>query len=285
MRRICAALIASLLVLTLSCSKKPAGKRYELNGDVVAVDSAGHQITIAHEDVPGLMKSMTMPFLVAPKDEWVFGKIAPGDKIHATLVLSDHAQLEDITFTRQAPDTSDGTSQVRLPKPGDDVPDFTLVNQNGKKIHLTQFRGKPLLLTFIYTRCPLPDFCPLMSNNFNQILKDLQQQRQVFDKAQLLSISIDPENDTPAVLKNYGEHYVGGTDPKFQHWIFASGSPEQVRQVANYFGLAYNGKTGQIVHNLSTVLIGADGKVAKVYIGNQWKPNDVAAEYAKLAGS
>lgn len=285
-RALASLLTISALIFLISCSsKQPAGKRYELSGDVVAVDSAAHQITVSHEDIPGLMKGMTMPFLVAPKDEWVFGKIAPGDKIHATLVLSDHAQLEDINFTRQAPDTSDGTSQVRLPKPGDEVPDFTLVSQNGKPIHLSHFRGKPLLLTFVYTRCPLPDFCPLMSSNFSQILTDLHQQPAVFAKAQLLSISIDPEQDTPAVLKTYGSHYVGSVDPSFQHWTFASGSPEQVRNVADYFGLAYNGKTGQIVHNLSTVLIGPDGKVAKVYIGNQWKPDGVAAEYAKLSGS
>jgi protein SCO1 len=285
MRRTWAVLLSSLLILLVSCSKKPAGKRYELNGDVMAVDSAAHQITVAHEDIPGLMGSMTMPFLVASKDDWVFGKIEPGDKIHATLVLSDHAQLEDINFTRQAPDTSDGTSQVRLPKPGDQVPDFALVNQMGKKVHLAQFHGKPVLLTFIYTRCPLPDFCPLMSSNFSQILKDLHQQPEVFSKAQLLSISIDPEHDTPAVLKAYGERYVDNIDPSFQHWTFATGTTDQVRQAANYFGLAYNGKTGQIVHNLSTVLVGADGKVVKVYVGNQWKPEEVAAEYAKLAGS
>jgi protein SCO1/2 len=285
MRRVCAVLIALSLLLLTACTKKPAGKRYELNGDVVAVDSAAHQITVAHEDIPGLMGSMTMPFLVAPKDEWVFGKIAPGDKIHATLVLTDRAQLEDISFTRQAPETSDGTSDVRIPKPGDEVPDFTLVNQSGKKIRFSQFRGKPLLLTFIYTRCPLPDFCPLMSNYFSQIMKDLQQEPGVFSKSQLLSISIDPEHDTPAVLHAYGEHYAGGIDPDFRHWTFATGSTEQVRAVANYFGLAYNGKTGQIAHNLSTVLIGPDGRVAKVYLGNQWRPEEVKAEYSKLAGA
>lgn len=284
MRRICAVFIAFLLLLSVSCSKKPAGKRYELNGEVVAVDSTAHQITVAHEDIVGLMPAMTMPFIVAPKDDWVFGKIAPGDKIHATLVLTDRAQLEDISFTHEAPQTSDGTSDLRLPKPGDEVPDFALVNQAGKRIHLSQFRGKPMLVTFIYTRCPLPDFCPLMSNNFSEILKQLKQQPQVFDKAQLLSITIDPEHDSPAVLRQYGEHYVGTTDPDFKHWQFATGSPEQVRRAADWFGLAYNGKTGQIVHNLSTVLISPDGKVAKVYIGNQWTPKELTAEYAELAG-
>jgi protein SCO1/2 len=172
---------------------------------------------------------------------------------------------------------------VRIPEVGDDVPDFALVNQSGKTIRLEQFRGKPLLLTFIYTRCPVPDFCLLMSNNFSEVLKQLQQSPQAFAKAQLLSISIDPEYDTPSVLHRYGERYAGKLDPTFQRWQFASGSPEEVRKAADFFGLSYNQKEGQIVHTLQTVLIGSDGKIAKVYAGNQWKPTEVVADYVGAA--
>lgn len=280
------ALVLLLLFLaTLSCSRQPSGKRYELRGSVVAVDSGAHQLTVAHEDVPGLMKGMTMPFLVGPKDQWVFANIAPGDQINATLVLTDHAELDDITFTRGAGTATDGTSDLRVPQPGDTVPDLALINQDGQPIHLAQFRGKPLLLTFIYTRCPLPDFCLRMSNNFSQVLRQLQQKPQAFDRAQLLSISIDPEYDRPPVLRKYGERYTGSIDPNFAHWQFASGSPEQVRRAANSFGLAYNQKYGQIVHSLTTVLIGTDGKVLKVYSGNGWTPDQVAADYASAAGA
>jgi protein SCO1 len=108
---------------------------------------------------------------------------------------------------------------------------------------------------------------------------------ETFSETQLLSISIDPENDNPAVLRSYGEHYAGRVDPSFTHWEFASGSPEQVRQAADFFGLAYNQKDGQIVHGLRTVLIGKDGKVAKVYSGNDWKPGDVAADFTAAAGA
>jgi protein SCO1/2 len=285
MQRIYAFLLLLLLIASVACSKKPDGKHYELQGTVVAVDSGAHQLTVAHQDIPGLMPGMTMPFLVGRNDEWVFGKIAPGDQVHATLVLGERAELDDISFSKQAPDSSDGSSQLRLPQPGDQVPDFTLVNQNGRRIHLSEFRGKPLLLTFIYTRCPMPDFCLLMSNNFSEILKELHQQPQVFPRVQLLSISIDPVYDTPEVLRNYGSRYAGSIDPRFQHWQFATGSPEQIRQAANYFGLAYNQASGQIVHSLSTVLIGADGKVLKVYTGNGWKPEEVAREFAAVTGS
>lgn len=124
-----------------------------------------------------------------------------------------------------------------------------------------------------------------MSNNFGKVLEQLQKDPKAFDQAQLLSISIDPENDKPAVLRAYGERYVGRVDPKFQHWQFASGSPQQVKNTADFFGLSYNSKDGQIVHGLQTVLIGANGKVVKVYSGNDWKPEDVAADFtAAISG-
>ncbi len=276
-------LCTGLLLTGIACTKKPVGKRYELQGRVVAVDSGSHELTIAHEDIPGLMPGMTMPFLVARDEDWIFGKIGPGDRIHATLVMTDHAELQEISFTKASDAGSDGTSNLRIPEPGDVVPDFTLVNQSGKTIHFDQFRGKPLLLTFIYTRCPVPDFCPLMSNNFSEVLKQLQRIPKVFAKTQLLSISIDPEYDEPSVLRSYGKVYAGDVDRDFQHWQFASGSPEQVRKAADFFGLSYNQKEGQVVHTLQTVLIGSDGKIAKVYTGNQWRPSVVAADYASAA--
>jgi protein SCO1/2 len=286
LRQFAAAFLCTVLLLaSIACTKKPAGKRYELQGRVVAVDSGSHELTIAHEDIAGLMPGMTMPFLVAPNQDWIFGKIGPGDHIHATLVMTDHAELQDISFTKASDTGSDGTTNLRIPEPGDDVPDFTLVNQSGKTIHLDQFRGKPLLLTFIYSRCPLPDYCPLMSSNFRAVLQQLQKSPAVFEKAQLLSISIDPEFDQPGVLRDYGKRYVGNVDPDFQRWQFASGSAQQVRKVADFFGLSYNLKEGQIVHRLQTVLMGADGKVAKVYPGNQWKPADVAVDYEGAAAA
>ena len=280
------ALLESIIALVLlaGCSRPPAAKRYELQGRVVAVDPAAHTLTVAHQDVPGLMKGMTMPFPVGHGSDWVFRAIAPGDHIQATLVLSDHAELQDISFTKSSASAVDGTSALHIPQPGELVPNFALVNQDGRSIHLQQFQGKPLLLTFVYTRCPFPDYCLRMSSNFSQILQQLAKQPQVFARTQLLSISIDPKDDTPAVMRSYGARYVGQTDPNFRHWEFATGSPEQVRQAADFFGLVYNQKDGQIVHSLSTVLIGKDGKVLKVYSGNGWKPEDVAADFAAAAG-
>jgi protein SCO1/2 len=271
------------MLLLLGCEQKPAGKRYELEGRVVAVDSGSRLVTVAHQEVAGLMPAMTMPFQVGHGEEWVFGKMAPGDHIHATLVMTDHAELQDISFSHGSDSAGDGTSQLRIPEAGDEVPDFRFVNQTGKSISIRQFRGKPLLLTFIYTRCPLPDFCPRMSNNFRGVLQRLEESPAAFAKAQLLSLSIDPEFDTPKVLRAYGSQYGGKIDPRFEHWEFATGSPEVMRKAADFFGLAYNTKDGQIVHSLRTVLIGADGRIAKVYPGNSWTPSDLARDFVDAA--
>ena len=273
------------LLAWLGCAKKPAGKRYELEGRVVAVDSGSRLLTVAHQEVPGLMPAMTMPFQVAKSEDWIFGKVAPGDHIHATLVMTDHAELQDISFSSSGSAPSDGTSALHVPEPGEGVPDFQFVNQFGKTVRLSQLHGKPLLLTFVYTRCPFPDFCPLISSNFASVLQQLQEIPTVYSKAQLLSISIDPTFDTPKVLREYGERYIAKTDPQFQHWQFVTGSAEEIRKAADFFGLAYNQQEGQIVHNLRTVLIGSDGKVLKVYTGNQWKPEEVVRDYVQAAGN
>ncbi|MGO9561264.1 MAG: SCO family protein, partial [Candidatus Korobacteraceae bacterium] len=224
-RRYLLACVAIALMLLARCSQQPAAKRYELQGRVVAVDAANHELTIAHGDIPGFMEAMTMPYLVSSGNDWVFRAIGPGDQIHATLVVSDRAELQDISFSKGSDTAGDGTSQLRIPQPGDEVPDFTLINQSGEAIHLKQFHGELLLLTFIYTRCPFPDYCPRMSSNFAQVLRQLQKNPKAFAESQLLSISIDPEHDKPAALRSYGEGYVGRVDPSFQHWQFASGSP------------------------------------------------------------
>ena len=282
-RHIILFLLCGALIAMLACAKKPAGKSHELEGRVVGVDSAAHTLTIAHKEVPGLMPAMTMPFQVGQKDDWIFGKIAPGDQVHATLVISDHAELQDISFANSSNVPSDGTSTVRVPEAGDAVRDFAFVNQADKKIHLSQFRGKPVLLTFIDTRCPLPEFCLRMSNNFSEVLKRLKAEPTVYAKTQLLSISINPEFDTPKVLREYGSRYVGAVDPKFEHWEFVSGSPKQIREAADFFGLSYDKQSGQIVHNLRTVLIGKDGKIVKLYTGNAWTPEEVAGDYEQAA--
>lgn len=279
-------LLSVLLMLSIFACKsgKPANaeRRFPIEGRVVAVDPAEHTITLDHHEVIGYMKAMTMPFTV--RDAWVFKIVHPGDTVQATLVVSDDAYLENVSVTqsRSGADLS-STSPMHLPQKGELVPDFHFINQDGRPIHLAQFRGQPLLITFIYSRCPLPDYCIRMSNNFAEVAGTLQKSNPAaFAKLQMLSISIDPEFDDPKVLRSYAGNYAGGVDPKLKHWSFATGKPDQIRQSAQYFGLSYATQDGQIIHALRTALLDADGKVAEFYSGNQWKPASVALELAEL---
>ena len=258
-------------------------QRFEVQGKVVAVDKRGGMVILAHEAIQGYMGAMTMGFVL--KDQWAFDVLKEGQTVRATLVVQgENAWLEGIVITAKAVpvDTTRAPAEaVHPPPPGAEVPDFPLINQDGKRIHLHQYRGKALLLTFIYTRCPLPDYCPLLSRNFAKILEQLRSDPSLAASTHLLSISIDPEYDTPAVLRRYGLDCAGKSSP-FERWEFASGSPEQVRKVAEFFGLSYWSERGQIVHALVTALIGPDGKVRKIYPGNQWQPAEVLSDLRSL---
>jgi protein SCO1/2 len=277
-------LSALLLICAVGCrSEKPtAERRFPIEGRVVSVDPAEHTITLDHHEVVGYMKAMTMGFPV--RDAWVFKVVHPGDTVQATLVVANDVHLENISVT-QARDSADlsSTSTMHLPQKGEAVPDFYFVNQEGRPIHLAQFHGQPLLVTFIYSRCPLPNYCIRMSNNFAEIAQSLQQRNPAaFAKLQMLSISIDPEFDDPKVLRAYGKNYAGAVDPDLKHWSLATGKPSDIRKAAEYFGLSYETRNGQIIHDLRTALVDADGKIADFYRGNEWKPSELASQIAAL---
>jgi protein SCO1 len=283
-------LISVALALVLvggfhACRQHPGNEqRYELKGKVVAVEKDKRLVTVAHEDIKGYMPSMVMPFTL--KDDWPLEVLAPGDQITATLVVDgSHSWLEEVVLKRESADTSaagnpDAPMEAKV---GDDVPNYGLVNQDERRIRIHDYRGRALLLTFIYTRCPIPEYCSLMSNNFAQIEHELQKQPDLYNKTHLLSISIDPDYDTPKVLRSYGAAHTGKySDETFDHWEFASGTKDEVKGIAQFFGLRYYQASDQIIHGLRTIIIAADGKVSKVYRGNDWKPDDVLKDLQQL---
>jgi protein SCO1/2 len=246
----------------------------------VAVDKTGRTVSISHEDIKGYMPGITMEFRF--KDDWPLAVLVPGDQITGTLVVDGVSSwIEDPVITKEASaDPNAKTSGLAEPKSGDEVPDFPLVNQNGKRIHLAQYRGKALLLTFIYTRCPLPEYCTLMSNNFHEIDQELRKLPDLYARTHLLSISIDPEYDTPSVLRSYGAaHTEAYQEERFEHWEFAAGTADEVKNIAQFFGMRYFRDTqsgeDQIIHGLRTAIIGEDGKLVTLYRGNEWKPKEV----------
>jgi protein SCO1 len=286
-RRNLARILVILLVSSaapMACRSRATGpeQRYALKGTVVSVEKRDSTVTISHEAIPGYMDAMTMPFKL--KDERLLADLAPGDRVQATLVVAGlKSWLEEVVATREAVDQSDiSNAQNSIePKPGDEVPDFTLVNQDGKRIKLSQYRGRAVVLTFIYTRCPLPDYCPLMTENFSEIEKMLEGVPEMYAKTHLLSISVDPENDTPKVLRAYAASH----SPDYKHWDFLTGPKDDVRRVATYFGMQYWRDGDQVVHSLRTAIVGIDGKVVKLYRGNEWKPEEIVTELRELDSS
>jgi protein SCO1/2 len=193
------------MVITLvACQSRPSlpQQRFDLQGKVMAVDKSQGTVTVAHEEIPGYMAAMTMSYPL--KDAWAFNILKPGQSIRATLVVtSNDVWLEGVVVTEEAkpPSTALAPKESGRTVLGKEVPDFQLINQDGKRIHFHQYHGKALLLTFIYTRCPLPDYCPLMSKNFARILDTVSRDQPLSATTHLLSISLDPEYDKPAVLR------------------------------------------------------------------------------------
>lgn len=281
-------LLLSVLIslgLVSACRRpKNTGSRYDFKGKVVSVEKDKQQVTVSHEEVKGYMPAMIMPFKL--KDAWPLDVLGPGDQIAATLVVDGRSTwLEDVVVMQQGPPTTTASGAAGTEAgSGDEVPNYGLVNQDGKLIKIHDYRGKTLVLTFIYTRCPDPTYCTLMSSNFEQIDQQLQKQTGLYDSTHLLSISFDPDFDTPAVLRSYGAAHTGKySDEKFGHWEFASGSKDQIKGIAQYFGLRYYEGSDQIIHGLRTVIIGPDGRVYKVYRDNLWKPEEVVSDLEAIA--
>lgn len=284
-------------LLLLACLTMPGCKRsterlkdgtetYSLKGVIVAVNEPKGEVTLQHDAVPGFMPAMTMPYKL------VYGNITSdlhtGDVIRARLQVQKtadgqyrDAQLDEIAVLAQARPDFRPKSNYHVPTPGDVVPNFHVTNQDGKVIELSSFRGKALLITFIYTRCPLGDFCPRMSRNLAAVQSKVCQTPQACDGTQFLSLSFDPVFDTPSVLRAYGAAYVGNAG--FKHWQFAAPEPATLPAVERFFNLGATGSGASITHSLSTTLVGPDGRVVAWYPGNEWSVDEVAARMTAVA--
>lgn len=268
-------------------ASSPSYKVYKLRGKVVSTNAATGEVTLDHEAIPGFMDPMTMPYKL--RDPSILSELHPGDVLTADVLVSQGADaevlLDHIVVVAQGRPDYKPAVQYHVPTPGDTVPDFALHNEDGRTIHLRQFKGKALLITFIYTRCPLPNFCPLVTRNFATIEKQLEVDPALLARTHLLSVSFDPEHDTAARLRAYGAEYIG-SDAKnaFAHWDFAVPSKAVLLEMARYFDVGITpGPEETITHTLSTTLIGRDGKVKQFYPGNEWTPEQVLTDVKQAA--
>ena len=252
-------------------------QRFPVMGTVTGIDRAHARLTIAHEPVAGYMDAMTMPFRVRERDAVEAAEVGAG--VRAILVVDgQRSWIEAVSLTNRPTDAASLRRSFTLgATPGQTIPDFHLTNQDGRPISLSQFRGKAVALTFIYARCPLPDFCPFVSRNFAAAERELERRPRLRQATQLLSVTIDPEHDTPDILRDYRSAFLSYPD-RTDHWQLATGSPKEVRAIAQFFGLQYWAEEGQLVHSLRTVVIDPDGRITHVDAGNAWKPSGLVAE-------
>jgi protein SCO1/2 len=264
------------VLLMPACQSKP--KRYNLRGRVMAKTPAASEIIVDHEEIPGFMAAMTMPYKV--KDPAVVAEVEPGDVIAAEVVVTNNGNdywLEDVRITDESGrKTAKPVVTSHMLPIGAPVPDLPLTNQDGKSFRLTDLKGKAVLLTFIYTRCPMPTFCPRLSGQFAKIHEDLAKTPDDYAKTHLVTISFDPKYDTAPVLRQYGLAYLDNNPAGFSHWDFASTNPGDLRKIADAFGLAYFEEDNQISHTMVVALIAPDGTIAK-YWGTQWTADELEA--------
>lgn len=295
-----AALCAAALVSVAGCSNAPGrtrdefvaradAKRYDLKGKVVRADLTARKVTLAHDAIPDYMDAMTMEFPV--KEQWAIEQMGAGDTVQATLVVDGaRSWIETPAITK-------GITAANAPRgswvpadPGTPLPDVPLVDQDDKPFSFARFKGHLLLITFSFTRCPLPDYCPLMMKHFAALEKATAAEASPSLKnARLLTVTIDPAYDTPARLREYGaKHATGdGAANKFARWNLATGKVDDIKKLAGFFGLDYYDSTDRIIHSLRTAIVDPEGRVVKVFEGNEWTVDDVMRELraAKPAAS
>lgn len=281
-------LTACLALALVGCGRSAnpgeAAEHYETRGVVRGFSPDRSTIEIQHENIPGFMPSMTMPFVAREAKQ--IADLRTGDPISFRMTVTKkdfwidnvkkvRREDVDVAEPKQTPSISpEGGARL---KEGDGMPQFSLTNQNSERISLDSFRGGPFVLTFVFTRCPLPNFCPLMSNNFEELQTAIKTASGLVAKTHLLSITLDPEFDTPPVLKDYGAFH--HADP--QVWSFATGDEKQIDGLTHAFSVYRQTEGGTISHGLATALIDKDGKIAKLWRGNAWKADEVIMEIEK----
>ena len=268
--------IVAALMTTIAggsgCTRQPEAKQYPLKGQVLAVNRDKQEITIKHEDIPNFMPGMTMSFPVA-KPELLDGR-EPGELVTATLeVVNALGKLTSVTRTGMAPLPTGTTMAGNVLGVGDAVPDAAFIDQANARRSIAQWRGKVMAITFVYARCPLPTFCPLMNQNFAKIQKVITGDSALKDRSALLSISFDPDNDTPEVLAAEAKRY--GADPAV--WSFLTGDRATIDRFSAAMGIGLTREPGstEIVHNLRTVVVDPEGRIAAIFSSNDWTTSAV----------
>lgn len=258
---------------------------YSVNGVVKELKPDGTNIVIRHEAIAGFMPAMTMPFTA--RDPRQIVALQPGDRIKfRLLVTADESwidSVERITDGAPSPPPTFETAAARVVRDveplniGDVMPDYAFTNQFGKPARFSDFRGKVVAVTFVFTRCPLPEFCPRMLKNFSAAVSALEKSTNA-PAWHLLTLTIDPAFDTPEVLRLHAERYK--YDPR--QWTFLTGAMIDIDAITEQVGLVFRRQTSSALldHNMRTLVVDPEGRLRKIFVGNTWKPEELVEEMA-----
>ena len=271
----------ALLTCERSTNSDQGAKYYDTRGVVRGFSPDRLTIEIQHEDIPGLMPSMTMPFVA--RDPQQIAHLKTGDAISFRMAVTKkdswindvkkiHREEVDVAEPKET--SSISTEHDARLKEGDEMPSFSLTNQNGERISFDTFRGQPFVLTFVFTRCPMPNFCPRMSNNFEELQAAIKTGTGNLTRIRLLSVTLDPTYDTPNVLSEYAAFHHADRNI----WSFATGDEKEIDSLARAFSVYRQSEGGTISHGLATALINKEGKIEKIWRGNVWTPAELVKE-------
>ncbi|AHF92690.1 electron transporter SenC [Opitutaceae bacterium TAV5] len=268
-----------------AASGKEDERVFQVTG-VVRARLDGGQLVVEHDEIPGYMPAMTMAFTPASPEE--ANRLKVNDRVRFRLRTGGGRSLAEafVVTGRAAAPEKPAASSAGNPRPGrlregDAVPAFSLLNEQGRSFTAEALQGRFTVVTFIFTRCPVPEFCPAISLKFRQLQSAVRTElpADTASKARLLAITLDPEFDRPDILKAYGEAM--GADPAT--WNFATGKKEEIDALVKAFAVYRETNGVTLDHTLTTALVGPDGRLAEIWRGNSWTVDEVVASLKKSA--
>lgn len=241
-----------------------AARRQPLvEGMVLRVDPAAGSMLVSHQ-ATAAMPAMAMP--LRPEHSTDLARLRPGTRIRFALRADGLARRLQIIDSRDAGDFRFPDVPEQLPI-GAPVPDFTLTDQQNRPVSLASLRGRVVLVNFLYTRCPLPEVCPRLAASFSSLQRRFR--ARLGRDLVLLSITLDPQYDTPAVLAAYAASLRADPDA----WRFLTGD---VNPVARRFGLIHWAEEGVILHNSQTAVIDRAGRLVAMVEGSTYRLEQLA---------
>jgi len=272
--------LVAILMAAAGCRAAEPVREYRLVGQILAVDLQTNRVTIRHHDIDGFMPGMTMPFPV--RDASLLNGRVAGELVEATLsVQGTDAWVSRLTVTGKAPITE--AAPVLGLGPGDRIADAALVDQDGAPMRVADLRGHAAVVSFIYTRCPLPEYCPTIEARLGAVQQAIKAD-QALAGTRVLAVTLDPAHDTPPVLALHARER--HADPAV--WRFASGTADAIDGFGRQFGLAVTRTSSEpsgIEHNLRTVILDPDLRIVAMLTGSDWAASEAISALRTAAGA